>query len=232
MFLFADSDPTLFNLIQDASLFVKIVMGILVLASLWSWAIAVDKFITLRLLRSRADKFEETFWSGRTLEDLSAGMAGDVRDPMARVFSAAMREWDESKSTVNQSDGSKMMAMQRIDSVMNMVINREIAKAEKGMTFLATLGSVSLFVGLLGTVVGIIIVFLGISKSQNADFTVVAPGVSEALIATALALICAIPAVTFYNFFASSLDKYSGRLEGYADELSAILSRKMSKVQK
>ena len=229
MLIFAGSDPTLMSLIGEASTFVKIIMAILVIASVWSWAIAVDKFITFRLLRNRANKFEETFWSGRTLEDLSAGLAGDVRDPMARVFAAAMREWEESKGTATRSDGAMLMAMQRIDSVMNMVINREIAKAERGMTFLGTIGATALFVGLLGTVVGIIIVFLGISKSQNADFTVVAPGVSEALIATALALICAIPAVTFYNLFAASLDRYSGRLEGYADELSAILSRKMTK---
>ncbi len=228
MLILAGSDPTLMSLIGDASTFVKIIMVILILASIWCWAIAVDKVITFRLLKSRADKFEETFWSGRTLEDLSSGLAGDVRDPMARVFAAAMREWEESKATV-KSDSSKLMAMQRIDSVMNMVINREIAKAERGMTFLATIGATSLFIGLLGTVVGIIIVFLAISKSQNADFTVVAPGVSEALIATALALICAIPAVAFYNFFAAALDKYAGRLEGYADELSAILSRKMTK---
>lgn len=229
MLILAGSDPTLMSLIGEASTFVKIIMIILVIASIWSWAIAVDKIITFRLLKTRANKFEETFWSGRTLEDLSEGLAGDVRDPMARVFAAAMREWEESKANASRSDGAMLMAMQRIDSVMNMVINREIAKAERGMTFLATIGATALFVGLLGTVVGIIIVFLGISKSQNADFTVVAPGVSEALIATALALICAIPAVAFYNFFAGSLDKYAGRLEAYADELSAILSRKMTK---
>jgi len=229
MLILAGSDPTLMSLISEASTFVKIIMFILVIASIWSWAIAVDKIITFRLLKTRADRFEETFWSGRTLEDLSAGLAGDVRDPMARVFAAAMREWEESKATASRSDGAMHMAMQRIDSVMNMVINREIGKAERGMTFLATIGATSLFIGLLGTVVGIIIVFLGISKSQNADFTVVAPGVSEALIATALALICAIPAVAFYNIFAAALDKYSGRLEAYADELSTILSRKMTK---
>lgn len=229
MFFFAEADPTIFSLIKSASTFVQIIMVLLVIASLWCWAIAIDKFIKLRVLKSRADKFEETFWSGRTLEDLSSGLAGDVRDPMAKIFAAAMREWEESKGAVNRSDGAMLMAMQRIDSVMNMVINRQIAKAEKGMTFLATVGATSLFVGLLGTVVGIIFVFLGISKSQNADFTVVAPGVSEALIATALALICAIPAVMFYNIFAAAIDQYSGRLEGYADELSAILSRKMTK---
>ncbi len=231
MFFFAEADPSLFSLIMSASLFVKIVMIILVVASVWCWAIAINKFIVMRMLKTRADKFEETFWSGRTLEDLSSGLAGDVRDPMAKIFAAAMREWEESKGASSRGDGAMMMAMQRIDSVMNMVINREIAKAEKGMTFLATVGAVSLFVGLLGTVVGIIIVFLGIAKSQNADFTVVAPGVSEALIATALALICAIPAVSFYNIYASAIDRYSGRLEGYADELSAILSRKMTKGQ-
>jgi len=223
------SDFSFWGLFQQASLVVKIVMIILILASLWSWAIAVDKFITFKLLKSRADKFEETFWSGRTLEDLSVGLAGDVRDPMARVFAAAMREWEESKAVAITRDGALSAAQQRINGVMNLVVNRELTKAERGMTVLATIGSASVFIGLFGTVWGIMNSFRAVGEMKSADFSVVAPGVAEALFATALGLVAAIPAVIFYNMFTAEMDRYAGRLEGYADELSAILSRKLTK---
>lgn len=223
------TDFSFFGLFQQAGLVVKSVMVLLLLASLWSWAIAVDKLITFRMLKSRADKFEETFWSGRTLEDLSKGLANDVRDPMARVFAAAMREWDESKGSAIRGDGAMMSAQHRINGVMNLVVNRELIKAERGMTVLATIGSSSVFVGLFGTVWGIMNSFRAVGVMKSADFSVVAPGVAEALFATALGLVAAIPAVIFYNFFTNELDRYAGRLEGYADELSAILSRKLTK---
>ena len=224
----AMADFSFWSLFKRADWVIKVVMMILVLASLWSWAIAIDKFITFMLLKKRATRFEDTFWSGRTLEDLSAGLANDVRDPMARVFAAAMREWDESKSPNGQ--GAAILGTQdRIDRVMNMVVNRELAKAERGMSALATVGSASVFIGLFGTVWGIMNSFRAIAATQNTGLSVVAPGIAEALFATALGLIAAIPAVIFYNKFSNDLDKYAGRLEGYADELSAILSRKLSK---
>jgi len=229
MIMAGTGDFSFWGLFLQASLVVKIVMVLLLLASLWSWAIAVDKMITFRMLKSRADKFEETFWSGRTLEDLSKGLANDVRDPMARVFAAAMREWNESKGSALRGDGAMMSAHQRINGVMNLVVNRELTKAERGMTVLATIGSASVFVGLFGTVWGIMNSFRAVGQMKSADFSVVAPGVAEALFATALGLIAAIPAVIFYNFFTNELDRYAGRLEGYADELSAILSRKLTK---
>jgi len=148
----ATTDVSLWSLIMDASLFVQLIMVLLVILSIWSWAIAINKFIILRILKNRADKFEETFWSGRTLEDLSSGLSGDVRDPMARIFAAAMKEWEESKASIKKSEVTMMMALQRIDSVMNLVINREVSRVESGMAFLATTGAVSLFIGLLGTV--------------------------------------------------------------------------------
>ncbi len=225
----AVSDFSFLSLFLQASFVVKFVMVILLIASIWSWAIALEKFIKFRILKSRADKFEETFWSGRTLEDLSAGLAGDIRDPMARVFSAAMKEWNESKATANRGDGALISAQQRLNGVMNLVVNRELAKAERGMTALATIGSASVFIGLFGTVWGIMNSFRAVGEMKSADFSVVAPGVAEALFATALGLIAAIPAVIFYNFFTAELDRYAGRLEGYADELSAILSRKLTK---
>jgi len=221
-------DFSFWSLFLRADWVVKLVMIILVLASLWSWGIAVDKAITMFLLKRRATAFEDTFWSGKTLDELSAAMSGDTRDPMARVFAAAMREYDESKA-MPRTDAVNISSQQRIDSVMNLVVNREMAKAERGMSVLATVGSASVFIGLFGTVWGIMNAFRAIAASQNTSLTVVAPGIAEALFATALGLIAAIPAVIFYNKYSNDLDKYGGRLEGYADELSAILSRKISK---
>ena len=155
-------------------------------------------------------------------------MGGDTRDPMARVFAAAMREYDESM-TSPRNDAAILSTRERIDRVMNLVVNRELSKAERGLSILATIGSASVFIGLFGTVWGIMNSFRAIAASQNTNLSVVAPGIAEALFATALGLIAAIPAVIFYNKYSSDIDKYAGRLEGYADELSAILSRKISK---
>ncbi|MBC6402841.1 MAG: protein TolQ [Hyphomonadaceae bacterium] len=213
------------SLFMAAGWVVKAVMIVLVLASLWSWAIAIDKFITFRVLKQRAGKFEDTFWSGRTLEDLSAGLDKDIRDPMARVFAAAMREWDESPA----GPRSDIRISERINQVMTLVMNRELSMVGRGLNVLATVGSSSVYIGLFGTVWGIMNSFRAIAVSQNANLAVVAPGIAEALFATALGLIAAIPAVIFYNMYAHELDRYAGRLEGYADELSAILSRRISR---
>lgn len=217
------------SLFLQADWVVKAVMIILVLASLWSWAIAVDKFIAFRLLKQRAEKFEDTFWSGRTLEDLSKALGGDIKDPMARVFAAAMREFEESKAPSGMGGTTILGTQDRIDRVMTLVVNREISKIERGLSVLATVGSSSVFIGLFGTVWGIMNSFRAIAVSQNTNLSVVAPGIAEALFATALGLIAAIPAVIFYNKFSTDVDQYAGRLEGYADELSAILSRKIVK---
>jgi len=219
------------SLFVQADWVVKSVMILLALASIWSWVVAIDKFVMFFMLKRRATDFEDTFWSGRTLEELSSALGSDTRDPMARVFSAAMREYNESRNASGATgvSGRSNATHERIDSVMNLVINRELAKAERGMTVLATVASSSVFVGLFGTVWGIMNAFRAIAASQNTNLSVVAPGIAEALFATALGLIAAIPALIFYNIFTADLDKYGGRLEGYSDELSAILSRKLSK---
>lgn len=205
---------------------VKSVMIGLALASIWSWVVAVDKGFMFYMLKKRATDFEDTFWSGRTLDELSTALGSDTRDPMARVFAAAMREYNESRAA---GTARPEATHGRIDAVMNLVINRELAKVEKGMIVLATIASISVFVGLFGTVWGIMNAFRAIAASQNTNLAVVAPGIAEALFATALGLIAAIPAKIFYDKYSSDIDKYGGRLEGYADELSAILSRKLNK---
>lgn len=220
----ANGDFSFWSLFMRADWVVKSVMVILAIASIWSWVVAVDKFIMFHMLKRRATDFEDTFWSGRTLDELSAALGNDTRDPMARVFAAAMREYNETGTTARDT-----ATHERIDSVMNLVINRELSKAERGMPLLATVASASVFVGLFGTVWGIMNAFRAIALSQNTNLTVVAPGIAEALFATALGLIAAIPALVFYNLFRADLESYGGRLEGYADELSAILSRKLNK---
>ena len=218
---------SMIDLFVRADWIVKLIMISLALASVWSWAVIIDKLINFHLLKKRATNFEETFWSGRTLDELAEGLAGDTRDPMGRVFTAAMREFKESEVSPRQNDigGTR----QRIDRVMGLVVNRELAKAERGMTVLATVGSASVFVGLLGTVWGIINTFRAIDQAKDINFLIVIPGITEALFATALGLVAAIPAVVFYNKFTTDLDRYAGRLDGYTDELSAILSRKIGK---
>lgn len=219
-------DFSFWSLFTAADWVVKSVMILLVVASVWSWVVAINKAVMFFLLRRKATSFEDTFWSGRTLDELAKALGNDTRDPMSRVFAAAMREYNESRASGGRSD---LATHERIDSVMNLVVNRELAKCERGMPVLATVASASVFVGLFGTVWGIMNAFRAIAASQNTNLSVVAPGIAEALFATALGLIAAIPALVFYNMFTSDLDKYGGRLEGYADELSAILSRKLNK---
>ena len=221
-------DFSFLGLFGKAGWVVKGVMIILIIASFISWVIAVNKYFYFFALKRRAKDFEETVWSGRTLEELNAGLGKNPQDPMARVFSAAMREFDQSQ-TGGRRDSAILGTQGRIDKVMNLVINREIARGESGMTGLSIIASASVFIGLFGTVWGIMNAFRAIAASQNTNLAVVAPGIAEALFATALGLIAAIPALIFYNMFSSEIDRYAGRLEGYADELSAILSRKLNK---
>lgn len=222
------SDFSFSSLFLRADWVVRGVMLILMAASIWSWAIAVDKGIMIFSLNKHAKTFEDIFWSGKTLDELKVELKDSLRDPMSRVFSAAIKEYDEYSSLKIKSNAS-MSSQYRIDSIMNLIVNRELSKLERGMTSLATIGSSSVFIGLFGTVWGIMNSFRAIAASQNTSLTVVAPGIAEALFATALGLMAAIPAVIFYNKYTADLNKYGGRLEGYADELSAILSRKISK---
>lgn len=226
-----ETEFSIVSLFMKADIIVKLIMIGLILASIWSWMIVVDKFLSFRLLKKRASDFEETFWSGRTLEELDAGLSSENRDPMGRVFSAAMREWRESQSGNGRLDNDLIGTRERLDRVMNLVINRELTKVQKGLGVLATVGSTAPFIGLLGTVWGILNTFRAVSASSNAGFITILPGVTEALFLTALGLVAAIPAVVFYNKFSADVNTYSGRLEGYADELSAILSRKLAKAQ-
>ncbi len=224
----APHDLSVITLFLQADTLVKLVMLMLLVASFWSWAVIFDKFVKLRRLKSDADSFEESFWSGGALDDLYDRIGNRPGDPMSSVFAAAMREWRRSmaKGLVGNT-ATRQTLQERIERVMQVTANREMARIERYMSFLATVGSTSPFVGLFGTVWGIMNSFQAIAAAKNTSLAVVAPGIAESLFATALGLVAAIPAVIFYNKFASDFGRYAGRLESFGAEFSAILSRQL-----
>ena len=203
---------------------VKAVMLGLLLASIWSWAIIFQNIFAFRRARVVADRFEQTFWSGQSLEDLYAGLARGRSIAMAALFVAAMREWKRSVEGNARALGGIQM---RVEKVMDVTISREMERLDRQLLFLATVGSTAPFVGLFGTVIGIMNSFQAIAISKNTNLASVAPGIAEALLATALGLLAAIPAVIFYNKFAADSSRLSQRLEAFADEFSAIVSRQI-----
>ncbi|HEX2752896.1 MAG TPA: protein TolQ [Alphaproteobacteria bacterium] len=217
-------DFSTWGLFLQADIIVKSVMIILAAASVWSWAIIFDKWITYKSLHIKAGRFETSFWSGEALEKLYKKIQAKPGDPLARVFCAGMHEWKLSAETGNL-DGLQAGLQQRIDRSMATSINREISLLERYMTFLATVGSTAPFIGLFGTVWGIMNSFAAIAGSQNTSLAVVAPGIAEALFATAIGLVAAIPAVVAYNKFSTDLNRYHDRMEAFAAEFSAILGR-------
>jgi biopolymer transport protein TolQ len=212
------------DLFLSAHIVVKIVMIGLLLASVWSWAIIVEKLVSFRRARSEADKFEQLFWSGQSLEELYTGLSRGRTIAMAALFVAAMREWKRSvEGNIRALGGIQM----RVEKVMDVTISREMERLERRLLFLATVGSTAPFVGLFGTVWGIMTSFQSIAVSKNTSLAVVAPGIAEALFATAIGLVAAIPAVVFYNKFSADAARLGQRLEAFADEFSAIVSRQI-----
>lgn len=221
-------DLSIFGLFLQSDTIVKLVMLILLLASFWSWAIIFDKVMRIRRLRHAASSFEENFWSGGSLDDLYERVGQRPPDPMTAVFSSAMREWRRSAAkNLLGTPGMRASLQQRIERVMNVTVGREMERVERFMAFLATVGSTAPFVGLFGTVWGIMDSFQSIAASKNTSLAVVAPGIAESLFATALGLVAAIPAVIAYNKLATDFGRYAGRLEAFASEFSAILSRQL-----
>jgi biopolymer transport protein TolQ len=220
----SSSDISLLALFWQAHWIVKSVMIGLLVCSVWVWAIAIEKTLLHMRMRKEMDRFEQTFWSGQSLEELYRSLSGRPVHSMAALFVAAMREWKRSLEGESRSFAGLQM---RIEKVMNVTIAREIELLERRLLVLATVGSAGPFVGLFGTVWGIMISFQSIAASKNTSLAVVAPGIAEALFATAIGLVAAIPATIFYNKFASEVNKQAQRLEGFADEFSAILSRQI-----
>ncbi|CAN1533807.1 TolQ Biopolymer transport proteins [Rhabdaerophilaceae bacterium] len=218
------TDLSLVALFMQAHLVVKLVMIGLAAASVWSWAIIINKSIALRGMRSRMDEFEDRFWSGQSLDELYRDIATKTNDGFAALFIAAMTEWRRAF----EGSGRGFASLQtRIDKVLDVSISREMERLESKLLVLATIASVGPYIGLFGTVFGIMTTFRSIAASKNTSLAVVAPGIAEALFATAIALAAAIPANIFYNMFVRDTARTQGRLESFADEFSAILSRQI-----
>ena len=206
---------------------VRIVMIGLALASLWSWAIIFNKWLAFGALKRKASRFEKTFWSGQSLDELYQQFAAKPDHPMAVTFVSALREWRRAFEGGAPREALVPGIKDRIDKAMNVSILRETDGLERQLGFLATVGSVSPFIGLFGTVWGIMNSFTAIAAQHNTTLAVVAPGIAEALFATAMGLLAAIPAVIFYNRFVNEIGRYSTRLDAFADEFSSILSRQI-----
>ena len=217
-------DMSLLGLFWSAHIVVKLVMVGLLAASVWCWAIIVDKTLLYRRTKRALDAFEEVFWSGRSLEELYRSLSEGAPTGPAALFVAAMREW---KRSFEGSGRSVASLSQRIDKVLDVTIQREVERLEGKLMVLASIGSAGPYIGLFGTVWGIMNSFTSIAASKNTSLAVVAPGIAEALFATAIGLFAAIPAVLAYNKLQAEVTKQQSRLETFADEFSAILSRQI-----
>ena len=223
-------DFSMYALFMSADLVVKSVIIILILASLYSWSIIVSKLLRLRQLKQMEREFEEIFWSGNSFEDLYETLNFNKLDPKSKIFCSAISEWKKSKSNLNSEIDTNISSLKdRMQRSMIISFNKESEILEKNLTFLATSGSTAPFIGLFGTVWGIMNSFKSIAVAQNTNLSVVAPGIAEALFATALGLFVAIPAVVAYNKISSDLSKYFVSLETFMDEFTTIFFRQLEK---
>ena len=215
---------SLWGLFLQADIVVKLVILLLLAASIWVWAIIFEKWTSLRRANREANGFEDRFWSGGSLDDLYEQDGQKPGNPMAAVFGAAMGEWRRTARVAGAEIGHTAVR-ERVDRAMNMTIQREMERMERWMIFLASVGATAPFVGLFGTVWGIMHSFSSIAAMHNTNLSVVAPGIAEALFATAIGLVAAIPAVLAYNAISTDLARFAARLEAFGTEFSAILSR-------
>jgi len=219
---------SLIALFLRADWVVKAVMIGLGLASLFSWAVIIDKLLRFSALNRHADRFEDQVSSGRSLEEIANEAGERPRHALPRMLQAALREWREARTKGLSSDTQAGFLIQRIDRVQDAIIAREASRVEEGLPLLAIVATASPFIGLFGTVWGIMGAFQAIAIQQNTNLTVVAPAIAEALFATAIGLAAAIPAYIAYNKFSSDAARYSGRLEGFADDLATAIQRRLS----
>ena len=219
------STASIFEIVLGAPLVVKFVMALLVFLSIWTWAIIVSKILLISRATREAAAFEISFWSGGNLDELYEKVGQNPKDPMQAVFAAGMREWR--RTPAGLPSGSALSIAQRIDRAMMLTVARELGRMETQMIVLASIGTAAPFIGLFGTVWGVMNSFLGIAAAGNTTLAVVAPGIAEALLATALGLVAAIPASIAYNSFTTDLARYAGRLEDFSGEFGTILARQL-----
>ncbi len=221
-------DFSIIGMFMNADMVVKLVMVMLLLASFCCWAIIFEKWYLFRNIKAKAQRFENEFWSSEALDKFYEKSKKRANHPMAIIFVAAMEEWFRSKTgSPTTGGGLKMSLRERIVQVMQVSRNREIENVESGLGFLATVGSSAPFVGLFGTVWGIMNSFHAIAMSKNTSLVAVAPGIAEALFATAIGLFAAIPAVIAYNKYSHELVRFSNKLEDFSTEFDTILSRQL-----
>jgi biopolymer transport protein TolQ len=220
-------DLSIFGLFEHADWIGKTVITGLLIISILTWAIIFDKAVKLSRLKGRASYFEERFWSAGSLDMLYDKIKRPA-DPMQAVFVAGMKEWRSANDKgLFANPGNRNTIQARVDRILQVTIGREMAMIETWMTFLASVGSVAPFIGLFGTVWGIMRSFIGIAAAQNTSLAVVAPGIAEALLATAIGLIAAIPATAAYNKFSTEIGRYGARLDNFANDFVATLSRNL-----
>ena len=217
-------DFTMWGMFAHATIPVQFVMVLLIIASVWCWAVIIDKWVQYRKARTEARVFDEAFWSGNPLDELFERIGATPAGSSEKIFVAGMLEWRRSH---RQDGGLIAGATARIDRSMDVAIAKETEGLQRGLTVLATVGSSAPFIGLLGTVIGIMNAFIEIAEQQNTNLAVVAPGIAEALLATGLGLMAAIPAVIYYNKFSVDSDRVVSGYEAFADEFATILSRQL-----
>jgi biopolymer transport protein TolQ len=225
--LVATEDFSLISLFLRADLIVQVTMAILALASVWSLAVAIDKFFSISGAKARARRFEQAFWAGQPMDETSERVTDKPGEAMARVFAAGAREWRESRRGAPGDDTTRAV-VERATQMMDVAVNRETQRMETGLSTLAIIASSSPFIGLFGTVIGIMNSFRSIAAQGETNLTVVAPGIAEALFATALGLFAAIPALIFYNKFSADVSAFSERMANFAQEVSARLSKRLN----
>jgi len=219
-----NNDFTMWGMFAHATIAVQLVMIVLVIASVWCWAVIVDKWVQYRKARAEARVFDDAFWSGNPLDELFDKIGAQPKGQSEKIFAAGMLEWRRSH---RQDGGLIAGATSRIDRNMDVAIAKETENLQKGLTVLATVGSAAPFIGLFGTVIGIMNAFIEIAEQQNTNLAVVAPGIAEALLATGLGLFAAIPAVIYYNKLSGDADRIISGYEAFADEFATILSRQL-----
>jgi biopolymer transport protein TolQ len=218
------TDYSMWSLFLRATFTVKLVMIVLIVASFWAWAIIIQKIIDYRRARAEAERFDRAFWSGDPLDELYEKIGPDPKGASQKVFASGMTEWRRS----HRDDGRLIAGAQaRIDRSMDVAIAKEADGLQRGLSILATVGSTAPFIGLFGTVWGIMNAFIEIAREQSTNLAVVAPGIAEALLATGLGLVAAIPAVVFYNKLSADSERIVSGYEAFADEFATILSRQL-----
>jgi biopolymer transport protein TolQ len=221
-------DASILGLIGNSDIVVKFVILLLLAGSVWSWTIIFEKIIKLRLILSKTEKFERLFWSGQVLQQLYERIKGHADHPLACIFVAAMDEWSKNIKIINSKSTELIPGVkERIDITIGNSANRELSKLERNLNFLAVLSAYAPFIGLFGTVWGIMHSFQGIAALKSATLSVVAPGIAEALLATAIGLIAALPAGLFYGFLNRKLNSLDERMENFSVELKLLLSREL-----